>query len=532
MKALAHAMPSNNKATWLGKEQERDRLVQTAIQLLTWSGDDAGLQAPGALENWKQCNRAAKAISQLCSSGSQFGAAGAPELDPVLASLADMLGTLSVSNRPKHADDVRVCINLLEALTQLLSTAREWRDIPVDTLARALAHFWSWEAIPDSRAGCAKLALNAVNRGHSVPSGAPTCQALPEQERWNSRLLPNEDRGPASEASGEKGRYKPPHLRGGSQHPSRPAVRPESGSCSSESSDSDSGGTGRHIYARLRIASLQAFQALGRSAGKRLHHLWPSLLVHPEGSAPDRHPATLADLILSDLDPKVRVCASSTLASLLEGPAQKAFLSMAESLPPSAAPVRAFTTLSMSLGHMVVRLQRSLCRMVATESNLPALAAACRALATLLDQAPLSRLPRDLLVEAVEVASRRYSLLADPKAPVRKGDRQALGGVLILLASAFTTREPNGLLASRLCPVAGIPPARGTPGEAQPLQDTLRGLPATLLTAVVDGDPGQTLGALAALRGLAGNYHAALLPLWDRLLAVATSFVGKHPLRN
>jgi Domain of unknown function (DUF4042) len=59
----------------------------------------------------------------------------------------------------------------------------------------------------------------------------------------------------------------------------------------------------------------------------------------------------------------------------------------------------------MTLGDMVLKLQRSLCKVVATEGNLPALAAACRAMATLLDQAPLSRLPEDLLVEVVEVCT-------------------------------------------------------------------------------------------------------------------------------
>ncbi len=41
--------------------------------------------------------------------------------------------------------------------------------------------------------------------------------------------------------------------------------------------------------------------------------------------------------------------------------------------------------------------------MVATERNLGALAAACRALATLLEQAPLARLPDEILVDVTEV---------------------------------------------------------------------------------------------------------------------------------
>lgn len=57
----------------------------------------------------------------------------------------------------------------------------------------------------------------------------------------------------------------------------------------------------------------------------------------------------------------------------------------------------------MSLGHMLVKLHRGLCKAVATEGNMLALAAACRALAVLLEQAPMPRLPPDLLMESVEV---------------------------------------------------------------------------------------------------------------------------------
>lgn len=66
---------------------------------------------------------------------------------------------------------------------------------------------------------------------------------------------------------------------------------------------------------------------------------------------------------------------------------------------------RAFTTLSTSLGNMLVRLHRSLCKAVATEGNMLALTATCRALAVLLEQAPMPRLPPDLLVESVEVCA-------------------------------------------------------------------------------------------------------------------------------
>jgi hypothetical protein len=57
----------------------------------------------------------------------------------------------------------------------------------------------------------------------------------------------------------------------------------------------------------------------------------------------------------------------------------------------------------MTLGQMAIALHRGLGRVVATERNLGALAAACRALATLLEQAPLARLPDEILVDVTEV---------------------------------------------------------------------------------------------------------------------------------
>jgi hypothetical protein len=64
--------------------------------------------------------------------------------------------------------------------------------------------------------------------------------------------------------------------------------------------------------------------------------------------------------------PQIRSMAAATISCMLEGPPQRAFLAVAEAraLPPATSgqrpqpPVRGFTTLSSSLGQMVLALHR------------------------------------------------------------------------------------------------------------------------------------------------------------------------------
>lgn len=46
-------------------------------------------------------------------------------------------------------------------------------------------------------------------------------------------------------------------------------------------------------------------QALGVAASKRMHHLWPALLVPREGCGPSQRVTPISELIQSAPDPKV-----------------------------------------------------------------------------------------------------------------------------------------------------------------------------------------------------------------------------------
>jgi ABC-type amino acid transport system permease subunit len=99
--------------------------------------------------------------------------------------------------------------------------------------------------------------------------------------------------------------------------------------------------------------------------------------------------------------------AAATIGALLEGPPQRAFLAVAEARAGRARPaVRGFTTLSASLGGMVLALHAALLQAVATESSAHALAVVLRSLCTVVSATPYERLPGSLLVEVLQVGRR------------------------------------------------------------------------------------------------------------------------------
>lgn len=100
--------------------------------------------------------------------------------------------------------------------------------------------------------------------------------------------------------------------------------------------------------------------------------------------------------------------AAAALAALLEGPAQKGYLAVAEAKAPAGhgsrpTPVRGFTTLSHSLGQMAVCTHAGLLHAVANEQNSAVLLVVMRTLCCLVPAAPYERLPADLLSNVVQV---------------------------------------------------------------------------------------------------------------------------------
>ncbi len=64
---------------------------------------------------------------------------------------------------------------------------------------------------------------------------------------------------------------------------------------------------------------------------------------------------------------------------------------------------RGFTTLSSTLGHLVIALHDGLLHAISNESQVPALMNMLKALGTLMMSAAYTRLPSDLLIRCIEV---------------------------------------------------------------------------------------------------------------------------------
>jgi hypothetical protein len=64
---------------------------------------------------------------------------------------------------------------------------------------------------------------------------------------------------------------------------------------------------------------------------------------------------------------------------------------------------RGFTTLSSTLGHLVIALHDGLLHAISNESQVPALMNMLKALGTLMLSAAYTRLPSDMLIRCIEV---------------------------------------------------------------------------------------------------------------------------------
>ena len=68
------------------------------------------------------------------------------------------------------------------------------------------------------------------------------------------------------------------------------------------------------------------------------------------------------------------------------------------------APCRGFTTLSATLGHLVIALHNGLLHAIANETQIPALVNMLKTFETLMLSAAYNRLPPDLLTRCIEVS--------------------------------------------------------------------------------------------------------------------------------
>ncbi|GFR41288.1 hypothetical protein Agub_g1803, partial [Astrephomene gubernaculifera] len=341
----------------------------------------------------------------------------------------------------------------------------------------------------------------------------------------------------------------------------------------------------RFRSSRVRLAALSCIQAMARSDPRALHAHWSALL--PLHSPLQPRPLTphLLTVLLYDPLAKVRALAASTLACLLDGPAQRAILAVAEarSMTPRT-PLRGFLTLSLSLGQLLLGAHAGLLAAAAREGSAGVLPGVLRALVVLLAASPAERLPPELLPETIKVLRLRWAALSAAPSAAATAAAPELAAIhaayLACIAECFATKQPiaglaaylmqpqpqpqpqqqqetqqqpqhngaggasrtapdsnsnsNGCNGSSTAPGddaggAGAPDAAAAAGGAPPVAHSLVG---ELLEVGRDPEAAAVLRieALAALKGLAAHYTAALpQDVWSDLRATAAVGLSSAP---
>ncbi|GAX75458.1 hypothetical protein CEUSTIGMA_g2901.t1 [Chlamydomonas eustigma] len=168
----------------------------------------------------------------------------------------------------------------------------------------------------------------------------------------------------------------------------------------------------RFKSSKVRLGVLQCLQTMAKSDSRALHPHWTSLLPTHQPLLPRPAAVHLITMLLYDPIPKVRSMAATTISCLLEGPPQRAYLAVAEAKDLSAATshnqqraaaaasLRGFTTLSATLGQMVVATHKGLLHAVASEAVSGVKQISLRALCVLMSGSPYHRLPTGVLPDA------------------------------------------------------------------------------------------------------------------------------------
>ncbi|DBA99192.1 TPA: hypothetical protein ACH3X3_011813 [Trebouxia sp. C0006] len=413
----------------------------------------------------------------------------------------------SASNLDDRSLAPKLYVAGFRALNSILAALRAQHGMSTAELVDLLRHFFTYGNELDASTSGAQTELAATALATT----------------FGSRSV--QDIGPAG-----KGAYRPPHARRRSSSSTGwnddVSTASQSGSESDTGSDSDSSRSSRASSqtraSAVRLAALTCLQQLAKADCRALHPFWIVLLPVYNPLQTKYHAATLMDAIVRDPLPKVRALAAAVLSSMLEGPAQKAYIIIAEAKSAARPPVRGFTTLSSTLGHLVIALHDGLLHAISNESQVPALMNMLKALGTLMLSAAYTRLPSDMLIRCIEALSRRLQS-APQKLTAASADVQAVqSAACACLAAAFGTKAAHPSVSSWL---GAQSTGTSTAGQG------------SLLTTLLDYSLTEGAGsvvlrteALSALCGLAKNYTAALTLHWAAIShAVARNLQTKKP---
>ncbi|KAJ8632521.1 hypothetical protein MRB53_025857 [Persea americana] len=315
----------------------------------------------------------------------------------------------------------------------------------------------------------------------------------------------------------ERGTYRPPHLRkreglstptfkGWNAQSISSCEASASGISSSDSEHSDSDGSVKGIDAfrssRARIAAIFCIQDLSQADPKSLSAHWTMLLPTSDVLQPRKYQATLLTCLLFDPILKTRIASASALASMLDGPSA-VFLQVAEYK--ESTKCGSFTTLSTSLGQILMQLHTGLLYLVRHETNNGLLVSVFKVLMLLISATPYARMPADLLPTVISTMQTR--ILEDLSV---KTDRSLQATALSCLGAALST-SPAMLQVTKLL-------QEGTSaGVAAHSESNVVRIIFQFSQPVIH--PTISIEALQALRAALHNYPNVMTAYWDQISA-------------
>ncbi|KZV33103.1 HEAT repeat-containing protein 6 [Dorcoceras hygrometricum] len=213
--------------------------------------------------------------------------------------------------------------------------------------------------------------------------------------------------------------YRPPHIRKKSvnnmQHEDGSPILPEKRFCktygtSSDSDCSDSDGSVKDncivLFAKARLGAIVCIQDLCRADSKSFTVQWAMLLPSSDVLQNRKYDATLMSCFLFDPNSKVRTAAGSTIMAMLDGPASVS-LQVAEYKSPSKC--GSFTSLSSSLGQILMQLHSGTLYLIKQETQTRLLELSFKILMLLVSSTPYSRMPEELLSMVISSVQSRIN---------------------------------------------------------------------------------------------------------------------------
>ncbi|KAL8459743.1 hypothetical protein ACS0TY_037015 [Phlomoides rotata] len=308
------------------------------------------------------------------------------------------------------------------------------------------------------------------------------------------------------------GAYRPPHLRrkvvGNQQHKDEERLvssRHEIISSDSDCSDNDGpmmDSSSVH-FAKARLAAIICIQDLCQADPKLFTAQWTLLLPSNDVLQHRNYDATLMSCLLFDPSLKVRTAAASTVMTMLDGPASIS-LQVAEYREHSKC--GSFTSLSSSLGHILMQLHLGTLYLIKHETNTRLLALIFKILVLLVSSTPYSRMSPELLLNVISSVQSKIDdgfLLHNDRNNLQA---TAINCLSIALSVSASTHVNNMLL--------GEISTGSLEGQRSGVLCSLFRLSEQL------SSPSISLEAFQALKAVAHNYPNVMALCWEQVSSV------------